>query len=515
MFVGQFGIVQATASSGLPVALSTEGPCILRDLPGATHSVVVATAAGQCTVWATQDGDANWLPADRTGKEFSFMMSEVDVKVTIPGPDRIEPGNPLPVFADVTGENGDDPVPSGWVRYTVKDADGKEIEVREDAMDANGESRVEFPEASTVNWPAGVYRVYAYYRGDDGYQQAHADGVPFTIGSTTDVLSGMGGISMLVEPTRTPLAGTPAKVTLRGFPDDAHGSVTFSILNPRVSDKPIVEERSISGDSLTYSFDTGPAGHAGTILVKAAYSYYYDDLVYRDTLVQNYAVRAKLPSPITILPPNDKDPLKVIGKMTDGAHYLYFSANVPGGRVPSVTTQYPKWTILKVNGHHGDVTDYYMMFMCRMTVTLSVPEDEYYRAGTHTFTVYPALEGKTCTNSSGPEAGGRGDLIFLPPPDANAGRTIRLDDVPAANPDAAQVVDVKVGEAIHLRFPWATPLDALSVSQRVDGKWIGLGQATVDADGWVTFPTFMVKAGGDYVLRLMDDTTGYVIVHAE
>jgi hypothetical protein len=72
--------VVAMATSGLPVTLTTDGPCTLEG------SAVTPTGAGTCTVTASQAGDAAWAPADPVSVSFEVagpitdevsMMGEV------------------------------------------------------------------------------------------------------------------------------------------------------------------------------------------------------------------------------------------------------------------------------------------------------------------------------------------------------------------------------------------------------------------------------------------------------
>ena len=68
--------LSATASSGLPVTFSTEGPCTVVDGPA-----VSATGTGTCTVTATQAGGPLWAPA--TGSD-SFAVAKGAQTITFP-----------------------------------------------------------------------------------------------------------------------------------------------------------------------------------------------------------------------------------------------------------------------------------------------------------------------------------------------------------------------------------------------------------------------------------------------
>ena len=58
--------VTATASSGLPVALATDGPC------GVSGTTITVTGAGTCTVHADQAGNDEYLPAATVDRSFTI-----------------------------------------------------------------------------------------------------------------------------------------------------------------------------------------------------------------------------------------------------------------------------------------------------------------------------------------------------------------------------------------------------------------------------------------------------------
>jgi len=60
-----FSLSAPTASSGLAVALSATGVCVLDGL------IVSITDKGSCTITATQDGDTDWLPAESVARTFA------------------------------------------------------------------------------------------------------------------------------------------------------------------------------------------------------------------------------------------------------------------------------------------------------------------------------------------------------------------------------------------------------------------------------------------------------------
>jgi hypothetical protein len=64
-----FSLSAPTSSSGLAVALSATGVCTLDGL------IVSITDKGSCTLTATQDGDADWLPAESVAR--TFVVSRV------------------------------------------------------------------------------------------------------------------------------------------------------------------------------------------------------------------------------------------------------------------------------------------------------------------------------------------------------------------------------------------------------------------------------------------------------
>jgi hypothetical protein len=56
MTAGQVQALTVSASSGLPVSLSTSGPCAIDE----ARRIVTATGAGTCTITAGQGGNATW-----------------------------------------------------------------------------------------------------------------------------------------------------------------------------------------------------------------------------------------------------------------------------------------------------------------------------------------------------------------------------------------------------------------------------------------------------------------------
>ena len=59
--------ISATASSGLPVSVQAEGPCVV----GPTGALVL-TSAGTCSVTASQAGDDDWAPAEPVTRELTI-----------------------------------------------------------------------------------------------------------------------------------------------------------------------------------------------------------------------------------------------------------------------------------------------------------------------------------------------------------------------------------------------------------------------------------------------------------
>src|SRR5690606_15492232 len=97
--------VSPTASSGLPVALAAGGSCSLQ---GGTS--IVVDAVGTCTVTATQDGNAGWLPAAPVVREFAITPRPVTVTAHS-GSSTV--GDPMPTFgATAVGLRGGDTIGS-------------------------------------------------------------------------------------------------------------------------------------------------------------------------------------------------------------------------------------------------------------------------------------------------------------------------------------------------------------------------------------------------------------------
>jgi alpha-tubulin suppressor-like RCC1 family protein len=102
--------VEATASSGLPVALAAEGACTIA---GAT---VTVTGSGTCTVTATQPGDATWAAATPVARPFA---------VTTPVPSLALTGAPRPLVGTTTAT----------IAFTVAPATGLDVHCRLDDGD--------------------------------------------------------------------------------------------------------------------------------------------------------------------------------------------------------------------------------------------------------------------------------------------------------------------------------------------------------------------------------------------
>jgi hypothetical protein len=77
-----FFTVSATASSGLPVAFSTSGNCVLL-----SSTSVFISSAGSCTVTASQSGDLNYNPAPDVSRTFTIAKSPQSITFA-PLPDK-------------------------------------------------------------------------------------------------------------------------------------------------------------------------------------------------------------------------------------------------------------------------------------------------------------------------------------------------------------------------------------------------------------------------------------------
>lgn len=78
-------VVDASASSFLPVEISVSGACAVMNLLGGQQ--IVATGSGACDVTANQAGDERWLPAPTVTQQFVFIGGEAGVEVRNAGPD--------------------------------------------------------------------------------------------------------------------------------------------------------------------------------------------------------------------------------------------------------------------------------------------------------------------------------------------------------------------------------------------------------------------------------------------
>ncbi len=76
----------ATSESGLPVSLAVEGACALEG------AALVSTAAGSCTVTATQPGDADWRPAEPVTASITIAPASQAIELEPIGPQLLGVG---------------------------------------------------------------------------------------------------------------------------------------------------------------------------------------------------------------------------------------------------------------------------------------------------------------------------------------------------------------------------------------------------------------------------------------
>jgi YD repeat-containing protein len=103
---GGTGTVRATASSGLNVTFSVTpgtGKCTLSGSTVGTSATVVGVAAGLCTVYADQNGNASYSPATQVSMTFSIALAAPSAPVitsTVSAPGRVT------IYFDLPSSNG-------------------------------------------------------------------------------------------------------------------------------------------------------------------------------------------------------------------------------------------------------------------------------------------------------------------------------------------------------------------------------------------------------------------------
>lgn len=525
IFVGQFAEVVATTNSGRKPLWLSSGPCTVRHISGTTDLVLVGTAAGHCFVAAVWPGGVD--PHDRPERTVGFdvMKSQAKLRMVVPGPDSLQPGDELRIFLSAVGDHGDDPRPTGQVDVVVKGPDGTVVHSRPSYLDARGESLVEVPRQVTQSWPDGIYHAYATYLGDGAFHADVADPASLIVGPASSVLHGHGNVTMRVTPG-DPVAGRPAKVTLTGFPDDAKAKVRFSVTNPRLSDRPVETNVAAIDGVAAVSFETGPDDQAGVVLVTAAYSFSKGDDDVSDVLRQEVVVHLRQQAPWMLYSRPEILGLEVVRRPIHVAYtgpdaattkpaVLSFAIGTAGELRPQVTTEtLPGWTCdVKIEGPGSNgTTNVEISSYKPCIVTIQTPETDYWQARSYTFTFFPSCDDRFCQS-----------LVEEPPPvvalvdpaEPVVGRTVNAWDYPTLHRGDVISVAVGIDEPVQLRVPWRTPGDTVNVVAFSYGEWVKLATAVADPDGFISLPTLQAKKRGIHTLRFEGDVTAYLALDAE
>ena len=529
LVVGQFAEVEATASSGLPVEVTADGPCRVRAVDG--PPVVVATGAGTCTLTAAQAGDDEYAPAPNVRQAFTFHPAETDLALVIPGPDVLAPGDALSAYVTAVGEEGDDPAPTGSVTLQFRNAAMTPVATESVDLDAAGHALVTIPGDRTATWPEGLYRIQAAYAGNAGFLPTVSDALAFAVDrdpcppaeicTGEDRLQGRGGITMSLTPGQV-FSGDAAAVTLSGFPY-AGIPVRFTITDPRQQD-PVKATVSSRDGAATLSLATGTPGTYGLMRIEAAYSFYEDDVVYRDTLVADYPVRAR--TVLELAPPNTGrtrfDPTAGIWPKIDPRRkvaVLPLRLRTNSTDVPRIIghdrTGYPCLVTTVTADAAGPLATIATADAC--DVLIAVPATEWVTGAALRLQVTAWCQRRRPAGYYPPCVPGGEPIDIVPAPGAapdppTRGSTVTADEPPAANVDDAPRLVAPLGTALHLRVPWPAGDAAPAVAERRNGEWAVLGTAPVGPDGMAALPTLVFDRPGLHVLRLRGDTTGYVVV---
>ena len=163
-------VVDASASSLLPVEISVSGACAVMNLLGGEQ--IMATGSGACDVTANQAGDERWLPAPTVTQQFIFIGGEAGVEVRNAGPDTYlaAQGLPLTISVSVTADVMNGRAPTGTVVGRLRSIAGgpactgcEPISV---ALGADGRATLAVPGWLTSTMTAGGYSMVVDFSGD-------------------------------------------------------------------------------------------------------------------------------------------------------------------------------------------------------------------------------------------------------------------------------------------------------------------------------------------------------------
>jgi hypothetical protein len=96
--------VAATASSGLPVDITTTGVCSVSSGGSGTATILITSGAGICTVHYNRAGDSNYFPAPEVTSNTAAVKADQTITVTTPAPASAIYNTSFPVAA--TSDSG-------------------------------------------------------------------------------------------------------------------------------------------------------------------------------------------------------------------------------------------------------------------------------------------------------------------------------------------------------------------------------------------------------------------------
>jgi Putative Ig domain len=239
MEIDEFQYIEPTASSGLPVTVTSATPTVC----SYEANYVTGLKSGQCSLTATQAGDAQFDPAPSVTR--TVMVEKVESKVS-PSPLEMvySPDETVPIPGTVMAKRAreDQPVPTGKARLTIQPFTGEGKWEYDVPLDAQGNFQLDFNNPP-IPLPRQSYGVLLAYLGDDYYAPGYLeDVVPFDIATKTRT-----------EVTVTPKTATwgdeftfTAKVVEADsgtIPDDLKGSVNFTWSGHHQASAPLVNGR--------------------------------------------------------------------------------------------------------------------------------------------------------------------------------------------------------------------------------------------------------------------------------
>lgn len=163
-------VVDASATSMLPVEFSVTGTCTAVPLPGGSQ--ILASTPGTCHVTARQPGDERWLPAPTVEQDFEFIGGDAGVTVSNAGPGTYlaAQGLPLTVSILVAADDPNGRTPTGTVTAQLHSIPGGPACTGCEPVIApvgpTGLAVIAVPEESTSAMTAGAYAMSIAFSGD-------------------------------------------------------------------------------------------------------------------------------------------------------------------------------------------------------------------------------------------------------------------------------------------------------------------------------------------------------------